>query len=131
MASMPYMDVNDIVSITVKKQADSINKIDGQIYIELKKQPYHFITINELTKKCIPDFDSKKQSIIYVVDEKFVPYAANILFDANFIRNVEILNSAQVAYSNGPAANTIVLKINTNLAQVYIHGKSSPFSLKQ
>ena len=131
MPSMPYMDPADIMSIEVKKPTDSINKMGNSIYIKLKKHPYHFITIDDLTKKCVPNFDRQTQAVIYVIDEKFVPYSADIIFETTFIKYIEVLSSSQIKYFNGSLSDVIMLMISTKFAPVYLHGTSSEFSIKQ
>lgn len=126
--SIPIIDPKDIGSINIEKGKDYVNKTDGIINISLNKPDIHFITIGELTQKCIPGFDFKKQPIVYVVDDKLIDDASNVAFESSYIRNIEILDHSKEAQHIGPLSNLIVLKIYTQSAPVYIKGTASPVS---
>jgi len=129
MWSIPYMDGKDIMDVKVKKGVDSINKISGKIYITLN-HPHHFITIDELTRKFIPNFDSKKQPIIYAIDEKLLTDVANIVFDINYIKDVTILKGSQIKYFKGTLPKSIVFMIDTQSAPVVLRGVDTIYNLK-
>ncbi len=126
--SIPQIDPNDIASINIKKGKDYVNKTDGIISIELKKKNVHFITIDELTQKCVPGFDAKKQAAVYVIDDKLIDDASNVAFESSYIKNIEILDYSK-GHHTGPLSNVIVFKIYTQAAPVYVEGTSSDASI--
>ena len=129
--SMSYLNPKDILDIKVVGGKDSVNKTNGKIYITLKKHPYHFITIEELTKRCIPNFDSKTQPVIYMWDDKLVTDTTNMKFEITYIRDVEVIEGSQIKAFKGLLAGVIILKINTNDAPIYLRGNTTPVSFKQ
>ena len=128
--SIPYIDPNDISTIHISKGKDLLNKTDGTINISLKKPDAHFITIGELTQKCIPGFDVKKQPVVYVIDDKFVDDASDVASESSYIKSVEITDHSKDVHSSGPLSNLIVLKIYTRSSAVYIEGASSQASIE-
>lgn len=127
--SIPYINPNDISTMNISKGTDLVNKTDGVINISLKKADPHFITIGELTRKCIPGFDSKKQAIVYVIDNKFIDDASDVVFESSYIKGVELNDHSKDAYYTGPFSNLVVFKIYTQSSTTYIKGASSPVSV--
>ncbi|MBS1530667.1 MAG: hypothetical protein JSU01_10190 [Bacteroidetes bacterium] len=129
--SMSYIDPKDITDIKIFSGIDSVNKTKGKIYVTLKKHSYHLITIEELTKRAIPNFDSKTEPIIYFVDDKLVTDTTGLKFEITHIRDVEVIDGSQIKAFKGLLSNIIVLKINTGNAPIYIRGNTTPASFKQ
>lgn len=129
--SLAYIDPKDISDIKIIGGKDSINKIWGKVFVTLKKHSYHFITIENLTKRCIPNFDSKTQAVIYVLNDKLVTDTANMIFEITYIRNVEVTDGSQIKAFKGLLSSVTVLKINTGDAPIYLRGSSTPESFKQ
>ena len=127
--SIPYIDPNDISTINISKGKDLLNKTDGIVNISLKKPDAHFITIGELTQKCIPGFDVKKQPVVYVIDDKLIDDASDVAFESSYIKGVEITDHAKDAHRTGPLSNLVVLKIYTKSSDTYIKGSSSQVSI--
>jgi len=127
--SVPCMDPNDIASIDVRKGKDFLNKTDGIIRITLKKKDVHFITIGELTQKCIPGFDAKNRIAVYSIDDKLIDDASTAVFESSYIKNIEILDYSKDSHYIGPVSNLVLIKIYTQSAPVYIKGASSEASI--
>jgi hypothetical protein len=129
--SVPYMNPNDISTMNISKGKDIANKTDGVINISLKKPDAHFISISELTQKCIPGFDAKKQPVVYVIDDKFIDDAVDVAFETSYIKGVEVLDYSKDIHHTGPLSNLIVLKIYTQSSDVYIKGAASQVSIER
>ena len=129
--SIPIINANDIIDLKVYGGRDSINKTHGKIYITLKKRSYHFITIEDLTKRAIPNFDKKTQPVIYLVDDKLITDTAGMTFEITHIRNVEVVDGSNIKAFQGLLSNVILIRINTESAPNYIKGSPSPALFKQ
>src|SRR3569833_961282 len=105
--SIPIINANDIIDLKVYGGRDSINKTHGKIYITLKKRSYHFITIEDLTKRAIPNFDKKTH-----------------------IRNNEKKNKTNKKTKQGKHTKKKLIRINTESAPVYIKGSPTPALFK-
>lgn len=127
--SLPYIDPNDISTINISKGKDPVSKTDGIINISLKKADPHFITIGELTQKCVPGFDPKKQPVVYIIDDKFIDDASDAAFESSYIKSVEITDHSKDAHRTGPLSNLVVFKIYTRSSETYIKGTASQVSI--
>jgi hypothetical protein len=117
--------------MNISRGRDLVNKTDGIITISLKKPDAHFITIGELTQKCIPGFNVKKQSVVYIIDDRFIDDASDVAFESSYIKGVEITDHSKDTHQTGPLSKLIVLKIYTQSSDVYIKGDSSQVSIEE
>jgi hypothetical protein len=99
------------------------------VIIECYRFNTNLLGFGELTKKCIPGFDFKKQPVVYVIDDRLINDASDVVFESSYIRNIEILDNSKDAHNIGSLSNLIVLKIYTQSAPVYIKGTSSKASI--
>jgi hypothetical protein len=129
--SMSYLNPKDIIDIKIYSGIDSANKTNGKIYITLKKHSYHLTTIEDLTKRCIPNFDSKTQPVIYFVDDKLITDTTGVQFDIPYIRDVEVIDGSQIKAFKGLLSGVIILKINIGDAPIIIKGNPTSVSFKQ
>jgi len=129
--SIPYINPNDIATMNISKGKDLVNKTDGIINISMKKADPHFITISELTEKCVPGFDAKKQAVVYVIDDKFVDDASDVVFESSYVKGVELNDHSRDVHHTGPLSNLIVFKIYTQSSTTYIKGASGQVSVDQ
>lgn len=111
--SLPNFNPKDILDIKIHSGIDSISKTNGKIFIALKKHSYHFISIEELTKRCIPNFDSKSQAVIYLLNDKLISDTTDMKFEITYIRSVEVTDGSQIKAFKGILSGVIVLKIYT------------------
>jgi len=128
---MWYFNPKDVIDIKTYSGIDSANKTNGKIYITLKKHSYHLITIEDLTKRCIPNFDGKTQPVIYFINDKLITDTTGLQFEITYIRDVEVVDGAQIKAFKGLLSGVMVLKINTGDAPIIIRGHSIPVSFKQ
>ena len=131
VSSLSVIDPKDILDVKIIKGIDSINKINGKVFVTLKKHLHHFITIAELTKRCIPNYDSKVQPIIYMVDDKLITDITNMMFEITYIRDIEVVEGSQIKAFAGLLSNVTLLKIYTKSAGIVLRGNPTLVSFKQ
>lgn len=128
--SLSDISPDNISGIMTVRTIDSVNKTTGEVYISSKKRAYHFMNIEELTKRVIPASDSNTRSIIYFINDKLVTDTTGMKF--SYMLDVEVIDGSQIKAFKGPLSNVIILKIsNTDNIPIHIRGNSALTSSKQ
>lgn len=123
-----YFDQNKIANISVVKERDTTNQIDGRMYIKSKNpKDYNFLTLKGIEKAYAK---SVSGSTLFMIDNMILKDGISTYkIDSTYILNVEILKSTEIeSLKNSLPFLTIInikLKTKENIDKanvIYIRG---------
>ena len=111
-AQLGYINPNNIERVdAVKGYRDSVNKVEGKIYIKTKGlKKLDFLTIFDIVKSSGTD---SKAPIVFMVDNEFLMDTTGLKIDSSYILRTEIIKASEIDYLKNAFPNLTILKIFT------------------
>lgn len=111
-AQLQYINPNNIERVdVVKGYRDSINRLEGKIYIKTKGlKRLKFLTIFDIVKTSLTD---RKAPMMFMVDNEFLMDTTGFKIDSCYILRIEIVKTSESDYLKNVIPNLTILKIFT------------------